>query len=454
MNKPRVVIIGSGPAGYVAAIRAAQLGCDVLIVEKGSIGGVCLNRGCIPTKALASITSTLRRIKQLRKKGVLVNDIEVSFEKVFASRDSVVSRLVRGVEYLLRKNGVQIVRGEGKIVDNGVVEVSGERFKYDKLIIATGSLPSKPNIPGIEEVNTVSGDELVVMNEVPKKLLVVGGGAIGIELAQIFKTLGSEVYVVEIMPHILPNIDSEVALTLQKILSREGIQILTNTSVSRFEKVDEGISAYLSNGIRLVVDKVLVAVGRRPNTKDLNLHILGVEVGRRGEIITNDKMETNVPNVYAAGDVVGKYFLAYTAFEEGITAAENALGLNSRINYSAVPIAIFTDPEVASVGMSEDEAKKSLGDVIVSKFPLTANGRALTLDSYEGFVKIITSKDGRLLGMHMIGPEASEIIHIASIIVSRGGKVSELLDTLYVHPTVSEAVKEAVLISLKKPIHI
>jgi dihydrolipoamide dehydrogenase len=385
---------------------------------------------------------------------VLVNDIEVSFEKVFASRDSVVSRLVRGVEYLLRKNGVQIVRGEGKIVDNGVVEVSGERFKYDKLIIATGSLPSKPNIPGIEEVNTVSGDELVVMNEVPKKLLVVGGGAIGIELAQIFKTLGSEVYVVEIMPHILPNIDSEVALTLQKILSREGIQILTNTSVSRFEKVDEGISAYLSNGIRLVVDKVLVAVGRRPNTKDLNLHILGVEVGRRGEIITNDKMETNVPNVYAAGDVVGKYFLAYTAFEEGITAAENALGLNSRINYSAVPIAIFTDPEVASVGMSEDEAKKSLGDVIVSKFPLTANGRALTLDSYEGFVKIITSKDGRLLGMHMIGPEASEIIHIASIIVSRGGKVSELLDTLYVHPTVSEAVKEAVLISLKKPIHI
>lgn len=385
---------------------------------------------------------------------MLVNDIEVSFEKVFASRDSVVSRLVRGVEYLLRKNGVQIVRGEGKIVDNGVVEVSGERFKYDKLIIATGSLPSKPNIPGIEEVNTVSGDELVVMNEVPKKLLVVGGGAIGIELAQIFKTLGSEVYVVEIMPHILPNIDSEVALTLQKILSREGIQILTNTSVSRFEKVDEGISAYLSNGIRLVVDKVLVAVGRRPNTKDLNLHILGVEVGRRGEIITNDKMETNVPNVYAAGDVVGKYFLAYTAFEEGITAAENALGLNSRINYSAVPIAIFTDPEVASVGMSEDEAKKSLGDVIVSKFPLTANGRALTLDSYEGFVKIITSKDGRLLGMHMIGPEASEIIHIASIIVSRGGKVSELLDTLYVHPTVSEAVKEAVLISLKKPIHI
>jgi dihydrolipoamide dehydrogenase len=454
MNKPRVVIIGSGPAGYVAAIRAAQLGGDVLIVEKGSIGGVCLNRGCIPTKALASITSTLRRIKQLRKKGVLVNDIEVSFEKVFASRDSVVSRLVRGVEYLLRKNGVQIVRGEGKIVDNGVVEVSGERFKYDKLIIATGSLPSKPNIPGIEEVNTVSGDELVVMNEVPKKLLVVGGGAIGIELAQIFKTLGSEVYVVEIMPHILPNIDSEVALTLQKILSREGIQIFTNTSVSRFEKVDDGISAYLSNGIRLVVDKVLVAVGRRPNTKDLNLHILGVEVGRRGEIITNDKMETNVPNVYAAGDVVGKYFLAYTAFEEGITAAENALGLNSRINYSAVPIAIFTDPEVASVGMSEDEAKKSLGDVIVSKFPLTANGRALTLDSYEGFVKIITSKDGRLLGMHMIGPEASEIIHIASIIVSRGGKVSELLDTLYVHPTVSEAVKEAVLISLKKPIHI
>ena len=454
MSKPRVIIIGSGPAGYVAAIRAAQLGGDVLVIEKGSIGGVCLNRGCIPTKTLTSITSTLRRIKQLKKKGVLINDIEISFDKVFASRDNVVSRLVRGVEYLLRKNGVQIVRGEGRVVDNGVVEVSGERFKYDKLIIATGSLPSKPNIPGIEEVNTVSGDEFIVMNEVPSKLLVVGGGAIGIELAQIFKTLGSEVYVVEIMPHILPNIDREVALTLQKILSREGIQIHTNTSVSRFEKVDEGVSTYLSDGSKLVVDRVLIAVGRRPNTKDLNLHLLGVEVGRRGEIVTNERMETNVPNVYAAGDVVGKYFLAYTAFEEGITAAENALGLNSRVNYSVVPIAIFTDPEVASVGMSEDEARKSLGDVVVSKFPLTANGRALTLDSYEGFVKIITSKNGRLLGMHMIGPEVSEIIHIASLIISKGGSVNELLDTLYIHPTVSEAVKEAALISLKKPIHI
>jgi dihydrolipoamide dehydrogenase len=454
MSKPRIIVIGAGPAGYAAAIRASQLGGDVLVIEKNRVGGTCLNRGCIPTKALLSITSTLRRVRQLKKKGVLMGDVGIDFDKVFASRDEAVSRLVRGVEYLLRKNNVQLVRGEAKIIDRNVVEVSGERFKYDKLIIATGSQPLKLSIPSIENVNAVSGDEFVVMNEIPNRLLIIGGGAIGTELAQVFKTLGSDVHVVELMPHILPNMDSEIALSLQKILSRDNIKIYTNTSVNKFERSDEGIVAHLSNGNKLVVDRVVIAVGRKPNTKDLGLHILGIKVGERGEIVVNENMETNVLGIYAAGDVVGRHFLAYTAFEEGVVAAENALGLNTKINYKAIPIAIFTDPEVASVGMTEEEAKKMLGDVIVCKFPLAANGRAITLDSYEGFVKLIASKNGKLLGVHIIGPEASEIIHIASIIIGSNGNVNDLLNTLYVHPTISESIKDATLALLKKPIHI
>ncbi|MEM1600359.1 MAG: dihydrolipoyl dehydrogenase [Sulfolobales archaeon] len=449
----KVVVIGSGPAGYVAAIRAAQLGGEVTVVEKDSIGGVCVNRGCIPTKALSSITSTIKKLRQLKKKGILNEDLSINVEKVFANRDVIVGRLTKGVEYLLRKSNVQLVRGEARIVSKEFVDVGGVKLRYDKLIIATGSLPAQLKIPGIEYVNAVSGDNFITMNEVPQRLLIVGGGPIGVELAQIYRTLGSDVSVVEIMPHILPNLDSEVALTLQKILSREGVRIYTNTSVHRFEKTSDGVEAYLSNNVRLAADTVVLAVGRRPNTVNLGVEVLGVELGKRGEILTNDCMMTNVPNVYAAGDVVGRNFLAYTAFEEGVVAAENALGLNSKVNYSAIPIAIFTDPEVASVGMSEDEARK-LGDVLVGKFPLVANGRALTLDSYEGFIKIVANKKGKLLGMHMVGPEASELIHIASLVLSRNGDVAELLNTLYVHPTISEGIKEAALAILKKPIHI
>ncbi|MCX8186478.1 MAG: dihydrolipoyl dehydrogenase [Sulfolobales archaeon] len=448
----KVVVIGSGPAGYVAAIRAAQLGGNVTVIERESVGGVCVNRGCIPTKALTSITSAIKKIKQLKKKGIINEDLSINIEKVFASKNSVRDRLIKGVEYLLSKSGVQVVRGEARIVGHGVVEVGGDRMQYDKLIIATGSLPTQLNIEGIDSVNAVSGEQFINMDEVPPRLLIIGGGPIGIELAQIYNTLGSEVNVVEIMPHILPNIDGEVSITLQRMLTREGIKIHTNTSVHKFERASEGVYAYLSNGVKIIADRVVLAVGRKPNTSGLGVESLGVKLGRKGEIQTNEHLEA-APNVYAAGDVVGRHFLAYTAFEEGIVAAENALGLNSVIKYGTVPTAIFTDPEVASVGVSEEEAKK-LGDVLVGKFPLIANGRALTLDSYGGFIKIIANKKGKLLGMHMVGPEASELIHIASIILSRGGNAAELLDTLYVHPTISEGIKEAVLSILKKPIHI
>ncbi len=450
----RIVVVGSGPAGYVAAIRAARLGGEVIVVEKDSIGGVCVNRGCIPTKALNSISSTIKKLKQFKKKGILSGDLIINVEKVFTNKDSIVSRLVKGVEYLLRKSGVQIVYGEVKALGNGFVEVGGSKLSYDRLIVATGSIPAQLRIPGIESANAVSGDHFITMNEVPQRLLIVGGGPIGVELAQIYNTLGSEVSVVEVMPHILPNIDSEVALALQKILSREGIRIHTNTLVHRFDRTSDGVEVYLSNNVKLTVDRVVLAVGRKPNTADLGVEALGIKVGGRGEIITNNNMMTNVPNVYAAGDVVGKYFLAYTAFEEGVVAAENALGLNSTINYSAVPIAVFADPEVASVGMSESEARKAVGEIAVGKFPLIANGRALTLDSYEGFIKIVADMKGKLLGAHMIGPEASEIVHIASLVLSRNGDVADLLNTLYVHPTVSEAIKEAALVILRKPIHI
>ncbi len=449
----KVVVVGSGPAGYVAAVRAAQLGGEVTVVEKDSVGGVCVNRGCIPTKALSSVASTVKKLRQLRKKGIIGNDPTINVEKAFANRDLIVSRLAKGVEYLLRKSGVQLVHGKVELVGRESVKVGGSELRYDRLIIATGSLPLQLNVPGIELANPVSGDIFITMNDVPQRLLIVGGGPIGVELAQIYNTLGSEVSLVEVMPHILPNIDREVALTLQRILTREGVRIHTGVSVHRFEKSSNGVEAHLSNNVKVAADRVVVAIGRRPNSSNLGIESLGIQLGRRGEILTDEGMRTGVPNIYAAGDVVGKHFLAYTAFEEGVVAAENALGLNSRIHYSSIPVAIFTDPEVASVGMSEEEARK-VEEVVEGKFPLIANGRALTLDSYEGFIKIIANKKGKLLGMHMVGPEASELIHIASLVLSRGGSVEELLSTLYVHPTVSEGIKEAALAVLKKPIHI
>lgn len=453
MSKPRIVVIGAGPAGYSAAIRAAQLGGDVVLIERDKVGGVCTNRGCIPTKALLSITSLIKKVRNLRKKGIALNELALDKAKVFSNRDLIVSRLVKGIEYLIRKNHIELIHGSASVAGNGKIKVNDELITYDKLIIATGSTPSIPQIPGLEVVSAVSGDEFVSTSEVPQRLLIVGGGFIGIELAQAFSILGSEVHVVEMMPRILPMLDSELSLTLHKILSRDGVIIHVNTSVSKFERVGNECIAYLSDGVKLSVDKVVLAVGRRPNTSGIGLNELGIKLGSRGEVLVNERMETNIANVYAAGDVVGKYYLAYTAFEEGVVAAENALGLNTTINYSVVPIAVFTDPELGSVGLSEDEARK-LGDVVVSKFPLIANGRALTLDSYDGFVKVITSRNGRLLGIHMIGPEASELIHIASLVLSRGGTVSELLNTLYIHPTLSEAIKEAALAALGKAIHI
>jgi len=455
MGKQCLAVIGAGPAGYVAAIRASQLGAEVVLIEKDRLGGTCTNRGCIPTKALLSIALSIRRLNELRSKGVVSGSFNIDYSKVFAGRDAVVNRLVRGIEYLLRKNGVKLIRGKARIVDKYVVEIeeSGELVRCDKLVIATGSSPSIVKVPGIDEVNAVSGDDFITMNEVPSKLLVIGGGAVGVELAQIFRAFGSEVHVVEMMPHILPAMDGEVALTLQKVLSRDGISIHVNTVVSRFERVSDGVVAHLSNGSKVMVDRVVVAVGRRPNTSGLGLEGVGIALGRRGEVLVNERMETNVPNIYAAGDVVGKYFLAYTAFEEGVVAAENALGLNSVVNYSALPIAIFTEPEVASVGLTEEDARK-LGDVKVGKFPFIANGRALTLGTYEGFVKVIADSSGRILGAHIVGPEASELIHEIALVMRRGGTLHDLRDMLYVHPTLSEAVKEAALSALGRAIHI
>lgn len=452
MGSVRVVVVGAGPAGYSAAIRAAQLGGDVVLIEKDRVGGVCVNRGCIPTKALLSIASLVKRVQGLRKRGIATNDLVIDTGKVLSARDSITSRLVRGIEYLLRKYRVQLVRGEARLADRGRVLVDGESIGYEKLIIATGSTPVIPSIPGINNVGALSGDEFVNTGEVPQRLLIIGGGFIGVELAQAFKLLGSEVHLVEIMPRILPTLDSELSQALQRILSRDGVSLHLNTSVSMFEPAGGELVAHLTNGSKIRVDKVVVATGRRPNTTGLGLESVGISLGSRGEVLVNERMETSVSNIYAAGDVVGRYFLAYTAFEEGVVAAENALGMGSKVEYSAVPIAVFTDPEVASVGLSEDEARR-VGEVVVAKFPLVANGRALTLDSYDGFVKVIASKGGRLLGVHMVGPEASELIHIASLVVG-SGKVADLLKTLYVHPTLSEAIREAALAALGKAIHI
>ncbi|MEM4489048.1 MAG: FAD-dependent oxidoreductase, partial [Desulfurococcaceae archaeon] len=390
------------------------------------------------------------------KRGVFAGHLDIDKAALFRHRDSIVNRLVKGIEYLLRKNGVAVVRGEVKRVSRGLVNVEGfeKPLSFDKLIIATGSSPKILGIPGLNKANVISGDDAVNVHDVPARVLMVGGGAIGVELAQIFKALGSEVYVVEIMPHVLPQVDSEVAVALQKMLSRDGIHIYTGTTINKFEKREHGVLAYLSSGDRIAVDSVIMAVGRKPNSGGLGLEEVGVVLGSSGEVVTDEHMRTSAPDVYAAGDVVGKYYLAYTAFEEGVVAAENAMGLETRINYEGVPKVIFTDPEVASIGMSEEEARSSLGEVVIGRFPFSANGRALTLNSYEGFVKVIADKKGRLLGVHIIGPEASEIIHVLSPFFRRVSTLQELVNFYYAHPTLSEAVKEAALVAMGKALHL
>jgi dihydrolipoamide dehydrogenase len=429
-----VVVIGSGPGGYVAATRAAQLGAKVGVIEKEEIGGTCLNKGCIPTKTLSVSSKIFSLMKEIHKFGVQVEKVKLEFKEIIEREKRIIDQLQKGILQIFKSYKIEFIKGRAKFIDVNKIEVfsrEGEKGEIsgERVIIATGALPKE--LPGVkfDGQKIINSDHLLEVAEVPSSLLIVGGGAVGVEFASIFNAFGSKVTIVEMLPSILPGEDKEISEHLTKILTSQGVEIKTNLKPGR-----EIFKDY---------EKVLIAVGRKPNPEDLNLEKLGVEV-ENGYIKVNEKMETNISGIYAIGDVVGGKLLAHKASAEGIVAAENAVNGQSTIDYQVIPNCIYSFPEVASVGLTEEKAKELGYKVAIGKFPFNANTRAVTLGETLGLVKIVTDKetDG-ILGIHILGPEATELISSCALALKLEATTQEFFRIIYPHPTLSEAIHHA-----------
>ncbi len=453
-----VAVLGGGPGGYVAAIRAAQLGQSVCLVEKDELGGTCLNRGCIPTKSLVAGMEAYALAKRLGEFGVEAKDVSADFGRMIARKNKIVSRLRAGVGFLLKRGKVNVVKGTGRLVAPGRIAVDSQgtssEIKARDIIIATGSRPLVFPSFGYNGNTVITSDEALDFSEVPESLLVVGGGVIGCELAFIFAGLGSRVTVVDIMPTVLPMEDPDVSRAILTSLKKHGVDVKCGVRIEKITEVDGEVIALLDSGEQLVAKKALLSVGRRANSEGIGLEELGVEVTRRGEIVVNDKMETNIPSLYAIGDVVGTVMLAHVASCEGITAVHNIAGDERRMNYDAVPGAIFTRPEVASVGLNEGQAKEQGLDVKIGKFPFMASGKALAMGQTDGFVKVIadTSTDV-IVGVHIVGPSATDLIPEPTLAVRTHMTVGEFTNTIHAHPTLAESLVEAAEAVHGKSIH-
>ncbi|MDL1956366.1 MAG: dihydrolipoyl dehydrogenase [Candidatus Desulfofervidus auxilii] len=448
-----LIVIGAGPGGYTAAICAAQLGGKVAIIEKGDLGGTCLNKGCIPTKSLIASIHILDCIRKAKEFGIVIEKEKIDFANVITRKERIVKQLRNGVNYLLKSYGIEVIKGNAYFISSSEVKVKDEIFRFKKCIIATGSIPSA--IPGIEidGENIMTSDELLEIKEIPFSLLIIGGGVIGLEFACIFQSLGTKVTIVEVLPYILPGEDREISQTLERILKKKGIDIKTNTTVREINYADKGLEIVLesSNGLsRLLVEKVLVATGRRPCIEGLGLENAGI-VCENNKIIVNKKMETNIKNIYAIGDVIGAPFLAHKAYAEAMVAAKNVMGGETIIDYKAIPRCIFTIPEVASVGLTEEQAKEKGYKIKIGKFPFMANGKAVTLGEINGFVKVIVDKDSDIiLGIHILGVQATEMITQAALAIDLECTTEKLIRIIYPHPTLSETIFQAVLDVHKK----
>jgi dihydrolipoamide dehydrogenase len=458
-QKTEVVVLGSGPGGYVAAIRLGQLGKEPILIEKDTLGGVCLNIGCIPSKALIRVARLKRQIDTGKQIGVEVSDVKVDFTKVQAWKKSVVDRHTSGVEFLCKENHVKVVKGEGRFRGPRELEVrtgSGtETIEAENVIIATGSRAVE--IPGFkfDGTHVITSTEVLDMKEIPKNFVVIGGGVTGLEMATMCAELGSKVAVIEMLDQLLPGLDIELVRIIERAFRRLGVDYHVKSRAREYR--DGKVYAVLEDGKEssFPCDKVLVTVGRRPNTDNIGLDKTGVKIDSHGFILTDKKMQTNVPGVYAIGDVVGPPMLAHKASKEGIVAAEVITGMNSEADYRAIPSAIFTDPEIATVGLTEAQAKEKGYDPIVGKFPFTALARATIAGETDGFVKIIGDKSSDMvLGVHIVGAEASDLISEAALAIEMGATLEDVGFTIHPHPTFSEGVMEAAEAAKRKAIHI
>lgn len=450
-----VAVIGGGPAGYVAAIKAAQLGAKVAIVEKGVFGGTCLNVGCIPTKAYLKNAEIIESIHAAASRGIILENasFKVDMEKVQEFKNGVVKKLTGGVVALLKSNGVDIYNGVGKInKQKDVVVNDSQIIKADKIILAGGSKVSKINIPGIDSPKVLTSDDILAIKEVPETLAVIGGGVVGIELGQSFAGLGSKVIVIEMMDRIVPALDHDVSDELSKILQKKGMKVIHSAKITEIVDKGDQLEIKIDGKESVIADKALLSIGRVPDIEGIGEVKLETE---RGKIKVDKFMETSVKGIYAPGDVNGIKMLAHVAFRMGEVAAENAVKGNERaIKLLSAPSVVYTSPEVAMVGLTEEQAREKY-DVRVGKFSFGANGRAMASGDNVGFVKVIAdNKYGEVLGVHIIGPSAAEIITQASLIMEMEITVDEVVKTIYGHPTYSEALFEAFADVLGEAVHI
>ena len=457
MGGKRIVIIGAGPGGYVAAVRAAHLGASVTLIEKKAIGGTCLNVGCIPTKVLLHSAELLTAVKSDAKRiGVLVDNPRLDWGAVMKRKALTVSRLAAGTLDLVKSNGVEYVEGEAVLKSATAVEVGGRTVQADAVIIATGSEPDVPDTPGFDLDGVITSDEALSLESLPASITVSGGGVIGMEFASAFASFGAQVTVIVTSPEILRSVDPEAAVILRKTLEKKGVAFHVNSSITGVTKTDGGLSISMesASGIKAVVaEKLLVAKGRKPYTEGLGLEALGIETGR-GRILTDAHMETNVKGVYAIGDCVNPYMLAHVASREGEVAAENIMGHASEMDYSTTPGCIYTMPEIASVGMTEREAEKKGHKIRVGRFSLMTNGKSMITGDNGGMMKVIADEASqKILGVVMVGGPATDMIAEAALAIHFGATPEDLVHTIHAHPTVSEAIAEAAANVFDQAIH-
>ena len=461
MQKRQLVIIGGGPGGYVAAIRAAQLGASVTLVEKDLLGGTCLNRGCIPTKALYQAANTLHAVKQADMHGIEISNWEFNLAKTQQRKLKVVEQLRNGVAQLLKASGVELIKGVARLTSSDTVVVeTGEGdtlLVADKILLAAGSLPTKLPVPGANLPGVLTSDEALELNSLPQSMVIVGGGVIGMEFASIFSSFGTKVTVIEYMPRVLMQIDKEISIRLSGILKKSGVGIITNTKLKSVEQRD-GQLCVIAEGqqgdIEVMTEVVLMSAGRIPLVEGLGLDEAGVEYTRRG-IAVDEGFRTNVPAIYAIGDVTGGVMLAHVASDQGKVAVEDMFGVAGHYDPKAVPSAIFTFPEIAMVGYTEEEAKELGISLLVGKFPLGANSKANIMGEEAGLVKLVARQDNRqVIGMHIMGAHAPDLIHEGALAITNKLTIEQVAQTIHAHPTLSEAVHEAALAADNRAIHV
>ena len=463
-DKFQAVVIGGGPGGYVCAIRLAQLGLKTACVEsRGSLGGTCLNIGCIPSKSLLNLSDEFHKVKHLSNKGIEIGDVKLNLSKMMKSKDKAVTVLTKGVEFLLKKNKVTYFKGTGSFKSKNEISIKDNQNKEtiietDKTIIATGSLPV--SLPGIEfdEKIIVSSTGALKFEKVPKKMVVVGGGYIGLEMGSVWSRLGAEVHVVEFLDHITPGMDKEISSEFMKILKKQGIIFHMQHKVEKIKKNESGaiISTTDKDGNKkdFDCDVVLISVGRKPNTNGLNLEKVNISLDNKNRIKVDKNFKTNLDNVFAIGDVIAGPMLAHKAEDEGVAVAENIAGQSGHVNYDTIPGVVYTTPEVASIGKTEEQLKELDIKYKIGKFSFMANSRAKAIDDAEGFVKILADeKTDKVLGAHLIGPHAGELIAEIGVAMEFGASSEDIARTCHAHPTFSEAVKEAALSVDKRAIH-